>query len=390
MKNTIVLIIISLILLSGCRGSIDPNARGNTGLDYIKDDLEEIYPNARGNTNSNTVNGGWVVESDGWIYFAMSGNWTNASPEHIGIYKMRANGSEKTQIIKNENALFLNIAGEYIYYTSHIMSEDDRFEDQVGFYRVNLDGSEKTKLSNDFLVNTIIIGSWIYYNGYNEDEKTHNITKMRLNGSEKTTLFELKPQTPIWNINIEGDWIYFIKDWKDGIFKIKTDGSILTPLFESNYNQLQVVDEKMYIVSNFNVFSHMTITDLDGNIISELDQDKEQGWSGEWNGKAIWGTIEPYNFDFRTYITDGEWFYFSGFDESPTYGSTVHKDGPGFYKIRTDGTELTKLSDMFAFERSINLAGDWIFFFDLFEPDKAYMMKKDGTELQPLLDYGID
>ncbi|MDQ0252688.1 hypothetical protein J2S74_000060 [Evansella vedderi] len=69
--------------------------------------------------------------------------------------------------------------------------------------------------------------------------------------------------------------------------------------------------------------------------------------------------------------TDGEWLYFSNFNE-------------GFYRKKIHGFERQQLSENEAAE--INIVGDWIFYIDVTRGNQAYRMKKDGSERRQITD----
>ena len=62
----------------------------------------------------------------------------------------------------------------------------------------------------------------------------------------------------------------------------------------------------------------------------------------------------------------GDWIYYCN-----------SSDGHKIYKIRTDGTQRTKLNDDYS--KDINVVGDWIYYENISD-DELYKVRTDGTQ----------
>jgi hypothetical protein len=68
----------------------------------------------------------------------------------------------------------------------------------------------------------------------------------------------------------------------------------------------------------------------------------------------------------------GDWVYYVNYD-----------DGESLYRIRTDGTERTKLNDDWS--TGINVVGDWVYYQN-YDDDSLYRIRTGGTERTKLND----
>jgi len=269
-----------------------------------------------GNTQGNITNHGHAVFNDGWIYYCNSEN------EHI--YKIQTDGV-KCQKINNERSLYLNAAGDWLYYSNK--------DDHERLYKIRTDGTCKTRLNTDNRSSNIIVaGDWIYYINYNK------IYKIHIDGSQRQKLIDDTSTC----FNIAGDWIYYIySDDNFKIYKIRTDGT-----------QRQLLNE----------FKSWYICLHDDWIYYQNEDDGEKLYKIKTDGTEQ----QLLNNDSSYYInTDGDWIFYQNEDDGK------------LYKIKTDGTKRIKLSnDDTGF---INIIEDWIFYIN-FDDYKLYKMRKDGTD----------
>jgi hypothetical protein len=187
-----------------------------------------------------------------------------------GLYKIRADGSEKMRL-DGEPVSLINVYGDWVYYTvsngSYIDENKKRrfvynkktgeymanwfYDKGNGIYKIRKDGSEKTKiLSGDpFAVN--VEGDWIYYT-IEVENNLSNLFKIRTDGTGNTQLSD----DNIYRFNVDGDWIYF-QNYRDGdnayLYKISTDGSEVRYLFDDfNFKNITVLGDWIYFqVNNF-------------------------------------------------------------------------------------------------------------------------------------------
>lgn len=353
MKKLFVLLIITTLIFTGCSKSTTSNKNTNTERTIASSTNENTIAestvfNTNGNTGGNLAAKGFVAQQGDWIYYT---NNTEA------IYKMKTNGTGKVKLSDAKSVYDINVVGDWIYYidyestldisickmktdgtdTVKLLSANDLcFLNVVGdwiyytskdeLYKMKIDGTGKAKLSNDVVSIINIVGDWNYYTSYN-----YGLYKMKTDG---TNNIDLNDDNHVENINVVGDWIYYTKfDDSLGfyqIYKIKTDGTGNIKLSDNQKNQIpciNVVDDWIYYTSI-------------------NDHSKEQE---DYNNND---TLKPVPENFAT-----------------------------LYKMKTDGTEKTKLEDKC--DSFINIIGGWIYYsIGESSNDGLYKIKTDGTGKQ--------
>lgn len=157
--------------------------------------------------NSDDTEG--LVYCDGYLYYS---NWSDGGK----IYKMKADGSEKT-VLNDCYSNYINVSGEWIYYSNSddgnkiykmktdgaensVVCEDDcnylnYFEDYIYYsnasddnkvYKIKTDGNDKVKISDDNGVCIFIADRKVFYINSND----LNLYFSEFDGSGKKTVFE--------------------------------------------------------------------------------------------------------------------------------------------------------------------------------------------------------
>ncbi|MCL2634661.1 MAG: DUF5050 domain-containing protein [Oscillospiraceae bacterium] len=157
-----------------------------------------------------------------WIYYV--GDDENCKR----MYKMRTDG-KKQQLIAETEGLFImniNVSDGWIYWAEAFSS--DGFNDPIKHYKMRTDGTEKTQIVIDEVHFTIVDDDWIYYTKFGKE----GLYKIRTDGTEQTLVANISASY----ITIDGDWIYFSR-WGDKmngqLYKIRTDGTELTLLVDT-------------------------------------------------------------------------------------------------------------------------------------------------------------
>ncbi|MDZ5471516.1 DUF5050 domain-containing protein [Bacillus sp. 31A1R] len=220
----------------------------------------------RGNTAGNISNWGIAANQGDWVYFS------NISQDNK-LFKMRLDGTGK-QLLANDRALYINVVGDWIYYINQ--------SDQFKMYKIRLDGTNKTKIDDLHSATVLsVVGDYIYYVTQSEQYK---LFRMKTDGTGRTQLgtdflieemyatedwvfytlqnqglriVKIKPDGTSRNVvteygarqlNIEGDWLYFVNQTMPGIWRVKWDGSNPTS-FSAEYSSptyLNVKDNMIY------------------------------------------------------------------------------------------------------------------------------------------------
>ncbi|MBC3887836.1 DUF5050 domain-containing protein [Acetobacterium paludosum] len=240
------------------------------------------------------------------------------------------------------------LQGDWIYYSDQ--------NDNGKLDKIKTDGSGKIKLSAERTAYLNVVGDWIYFTDFSDQNR---LAKIRTDGSEKTVLTD----EGAFYLNVIGDWIYYSGS---GLTKIKTDGSEKTILSDDRVSIINVVADWIYYCRPSPEGEKF------GGAIYKIKTD------GSEKTKLCDDAASIIN------ATD-DWIYYCYTPATVEKGTTRgFGDFGELYKIRTDGTEKTKLSsDRAAY---INVVGDWIYYADDGDNDKLYKIKTDGTEKNRLFD----
>lgn len=189
-------------------------------------------------------------------------------------------------------------------------------------------GNRRNNLVNSGLA--VGAGDWFYFT---DKDLTNSLYKMKKDG----TMIEKLHDGYISNLNIVGDWIYFLDSNK--ICKIKTDGG-----------DYQVIIDNIH-TNEFIIIGDWIYFEEDGLNKIMLD--------GSHRSKIISGSISSFNID-------GDWIYYCKIN-----------DKNKLYKVRIDGSNNTKLSeDTCGF---INISNGWIYYKNFNDDNRVYKIKLDGT-----------
>lgn len=201
---------------------------------------------------------------------------------------------------------------------------------------VNTVGNTPGNIANDAVVAQQ--GDWIYYTDVSGDNYLY---KIKTDGTGKTQLNNERTQ----NINVVGEWVYYISNDNDFeekyLYKIKTNGSNKMKLNNDVTGNITVMGDWIYYINN-----------SDDDRIYKIRTDGT-------NRTKICGDAA-----FLMTIVD-DWIYYSNISDDNGY----------LYKIKTDGTGKLKLNN----ERiwHINVSGDWIYY--TVRDRYIYKIKTDGT-----------
>lgn len=316
LKTVVAVVLAVLIVGAGVFGAITLFGKDTAFLD------EPLWPLGRQPESGN------AVEYDGWIYYSVP---------YSGLYKMRTNGSEKTNLIdevsiKCDN---INVVNDWVYFSKN-----------WEIYRIHINGGtpelvfDTDQDYNRVEISSIIVaGDWIYYSGYDSQGKT-SIYRVRTDGTHQATAIE-----DANSFNIVDGWIYYSipKDthFESQCFRVRPDGSAKEE-FNESFDVTKIVDGWAHDHSGIRY-------NLENGVKHTIHSD-----IGGWYA-----------------ISDG-WIYFRN-----------DSDGFRLYKIKIDGSERTDMSVYVDTLNDISVAGDWVFYKCLIE-NTWYMIRKDGTGKQPL------
>lgn len=327
--SVMLILILILSLCSACANTKDSSVE-NVGATN-KENGETGNINFYGNTNSNIVNQGLASIQDDWIFYC--------TPD--GLFKVKTDGTGEKNLLPNtdgENCIYsINAAGDWVYYTNFTGGMHK-------LYRTKTDGSKTEELGAGY--NKIRV---VYNSIYCWDRP--NVYTMHLEGTDELSLLRESASSD-FTINFTEDYIYLCcagEDGKDGIYRIKYDGTEKKLLYSGRTDYLVVEDGYVFFQGHRD--HQLYRISVDGGERELVLEDA-----------ALWGVN----------VTDG-WVYY------------CNRGDYGMYKIRLDGTEKQQLSD--GRISDINVVGDWIYYInhDLIENEKVHCrMKTDGTQQQQL------
>lgn len=322
----------------------------------IKKKLEElnkkVMENNPSTNNGNIANGGKVYEKENWIYYS--------GVEKSGLYKIKSDGTNNTKLLDNASVSYINVVNDWIYFKL-----GDGYSEYQQIYKMKTDGSNKTELyEQKYISNLIVVDGWIYFLSHdNESGSDFGIYRIKTDGTSKTLI----DKGSVSSISIVDNYIYY---HNDGIYKVKTDGSNKTKLSNISPVFMVVKDKNIYYcpgVYEFNSEYKICKIDLNGGNFKEICK-------------------------FNSHVTEMISPNFFNVDENWIYYMCLNGTDLNVYKIKTDGTEFTKLADSWC--QYINITKDWVYCEKVSEAignysrptcEKIfYRIKKDGTQKQIL------
>ena len=144
---------------------------------------------------------------DDWLYYEAFEN-----PSYIAVYKVRSDGTDKTQLIEG-NVRLLQVSDNWVYYADFI--DDYGKNENCILSRIRTDGTgNETIIPLSFVGDIQLVDEWVYYVG-----AYSSLWRVRIDGTNDTRLNEMN-----WIniIQIIDDWVYYRSN---GIYKIRTDGT---------------------------------------------------------------------------------------------------------------------------------------------------------------------
>lgn len=194
-----------------------------------------------GNSSGNLLNGGLFCEHDDTIYFA------NPYDQNM-LYSMNTDLGNVKQI-STDNVSYLNIAGNYIFYTKRndkkqIDSDAFMSLNCTGLYRTDLKGKHLARLYDDPTQVACLFGNYIYYQHYDQKDGLE-LYSAKIDGSSDTQL--LKDACAPYAISDQT--IYYTGYRNDhAIHSMKTDGTSDTILLDGNFTALTKQGDYLYFM----------------------------------------------------------------------------------------------------------------------------------------------
>lgn len=208
-KKLMAVVALGCLMLSGCgtsnklaenMGNDDGNItnlgsvcqRGDTVYYQNDKDNFSIYKSVKGENG--------VKLNDGTSYFInVVGDYVyyvyESSDFHI--YRMKTDGSENTEIIK-QRAYYMTVYNDHIYYID--------YDDNQAIYMANADGSEPKKIVDAQCYYPIIADNALYYVDYSNEGK---VTRANLDGTSPKVLDDVNRVTGAY-LNYYDGKLYYV------------------------------------------------------------------------------------------------------------------------------------------------------------------------------------
>jgi uncharacterized protein YdcH (DUF465 family) len=246
----------------------------------------------------------------------------------------------------------------------NVIIADNQFffiNDKRNIVKKTSDGN-KSDLCNDKAFQIVLHGDWIYY--INETD-AYTVYKIKTDGTSRTKLSE----GTTGDIEVAGESIYFIKNNK--INRMNLDGSNQTLVtYDVAVMWVDILDDVMYFKAfNYGTGGRIVKSDLNGNNRREIGPDEPAGIKHRSDGGA------DFKYWHNEHIVNDWIYYINAYDQK------------SIYKIKTDGTEKTKItadSVMDSDYPDINVFDNYIYYRNASDGNKLYRIKTDGSNRQAL------
>ena len=257
--------------------------------------------------------------------------------------------------------------GEWIYYRSY-----DSADDYYSMKKMSMDGTTVEQLPGGNLWWIDLEDGWLY-----GSYKKRNICRVNVADREVDKNVEDLNEYNSYYITVDNGWIYYCTNDtridKNGVYKMKTDGTENTLLYEGVVDSIKLDGEWLYI-DDYDTHYKMKIdgTGLEQLQIGALKYDYivSNGIFFDQNGK----------YEDASQVTNpGKGL--PGHTYASLIGDTLYYIQKGaIYKQNSDGTNAVKLLDGEDYSH-IQVVGDWLFFMND-ETDVWYFCKTDGSGLK--------
>ncbi len=274
----------------------------------------------QGNSSGNIINGGFLALDDGWIYY-------NSVYDDFCLYKIRADGSEKTKIC-DDYAWCINTVGDWLYYR-------DKNTD-FSLIRIKKDGTSREQLLDYAVADVTVVDDYIYF----VKGVLGSVCRTRLDG---TDFMELSDDS-CGNLYYENGKLYYINYFENqSIFCIATDGSGRTKISGEEVEFFAIIGSDIFY----------------GN------DDDENMYRINLQGGTAELVTEGGN-TFRTLnVLDNQIFYPLGW----------------FYRIDSDGSNKIQVSEDKRVTR-VHILDDMIYYY-ISETDSYARISADGSVNEP-------
>ncbi len=206
---------------------------------YFQSKIKYNEGYVNGNTAGNLYNLGMFCESNGTVFFA------NPDDEYR-LYSMDPNGDNLKKLC-NDSVMSINADEHYIYYVRSNSNTEHTFPyipvNTNSLCRINRTGGEVTILDHAPCLYALLVGNYIYYIHYDE-ENASTLYKIGIDGKGKKQLTNY----PMFTCNASGQYIYYNGMQQDGkLYRFDTTSDTASVAYDCNcYKPIVTNDNNAY------------------------------------------------------------------------------------------------------------------------------------------------
>lgn len=288
-------------------------------------------------------------------------------------FTRQRNHAQSGRVLDDKNDVYFSVLREITY---------DRKKTAIhhgSIFRTDIKGDKLVKIADEYAKFLTIHNDWLYYS-------SDNVYRIPKDGGE----IELLISGHDLEFTIHKDKIYYVdRASEDGIYESNLDGSAHRKIFDGGASDMIIQGDKMFIVrkADFKLHSISIRNSQSSSVVKESVRQyciNEQNVIYTGEGLYIQSLIEEskaVKIDdlVSTFNLQGEWIYYISASEGDPLRPTLNK-------VRRDGTERVTLldRDISFYDMEIYIAGDWIYLFNRYEPDRFVRLNLDGKNLQVL------
>ncbi len=241
-------------------------------------------PAVKGNTSVNLLNGGLFSESDGKIYFA------NPYDQNT-LYVMDEN-FENVEKLSDDNVSYLNVAGEYIFYTRRNDKkgvENNAFLSlsTTGLYRIGIDGNGLDQLYREPTQTVNLLGNQLYYQHY-DHQKGLQLFNIGIDGKEDIMMLD-EGAAPTAIVN---NTVYYTGvDTNHNIHAMDISSFSSRVLLEGNYTGLSYYGDYLYFIDMEKGYV-LCRSRLDGSEMIQLTNQRIATYNISPDGETVYYQVD--------------------------------------------------------------------------------------------------
>ena len=252
----------------------------------------------------------------------------------------------------------------------------------IRLVKTRIDGTEYQVMDtgNGHVSEVSVVGEWVYHTRVNDSitsewyRLTGAIYRMRLDGTEA----ELIVNDFGTFLHVIDGWIYYLnQDSNFNLYRVRTDGTGHERISDSVIITMNVADGWVF----YNLFSQRHLGAPE-SLFSQLIDDSIYISQNSYIYKVrVDGTERTRlsNVNSNTILVDDGWIYYTDFDNNFV-----------LYRMRLDGTEVMRVIDDPV--NTPNIVDGWIYYVNFVEDiqqRRLYKVRIDGTERQRVHDYMV-